>query len=175
MSYPGTHTVEHTPKLYLPRPQLGQQELAHLTKCNFPNWEAHNLPSAPHTGTIRVPNPDPSLDLPEVVLLRLDNMLPKRGMACIDRALHQFLDTNPRSGGQPTREATRSDEATFFHLGSWSKSSGVMHMTSDTTKQSPESLAALQGLMEAIQKWCVPHLSEQLRKEIPSHFQTTDL
>lgn len=65
--------VAHDPHIFYPRPNVGQECLVIATMKMFPDFEADQLPCAPHRNRLLIRMPDSYPTLPEYILTRHDD------------------------------------------------------------------------------------------------------
>lgn len=169
--------VAHDPHIFYPRPNVGQECLVIATMKMFPDFEADQLPCAPHRKRLLIRMPDSDPTLPEYILTRHDDAVSGPRVRSINAAFRAFHKSQPNCNTNTVREEARSDtdKYSFYHVGIWSKMSSNIFHTTDTRYQSEESRKALTNLMQKLQVHVIPAAEKMLRDLIPTHFQTTDM
>ena len=138
--------------------------------------EPQELAPAPTEKNFLVKDPNRKPGEPEYLVLRMDRVIPSKSQSMLYSSFQRFMATKPKTFGKQVREEARSDpnHSIFFHVGTWSKCSPKMMLTSDTVSQSAESSAALAKLLQKLQEEAIPRLKKCLANFIPTHFYNTE-
>ena len=129
-----------------------------------------SVPSFPH-GILKIPTPAYKLlsdpEHPPYLLLRLDSIITKKNQGDILRAWDCLQATSPSH--LIKREGARS-ATPGYHWGIWEVTAQTPYITSESKKQTPEAILAIDNLLGLVKKMVVPKIIKMTKHYLPNQW-----
>jgi hypothetical protein len=129
------------------------------------------LPSASH-GILKIPTPLSELsqdpDHPLYLLLRLDSLISWKNQGDILAAWDELQVTTPRH--LIKREEARS-ATPAYHWGVWEATAPRPYITSESHRQTPEAILAIDKLLRLVKKFVIPKVIKTTKEYLPHQWK----
>lgn len=151
---------------------VGAKPCGATVRRAYPTTSAADLETLPLHGKILLPldhlKPDSMPpDTPPYLIMRLEHLVTADQQHGLWHQWDRLLAANPQHLLKPDPNRSTSQA---YHFGVWEVTGKTPRLTSDTAKQSPEAIAAIDNLLRFIQTYIAPKIAGIYKEHAPAHW-----